>query len=164
MASTSEPLNIARPRLSPGDAVSNSFTTPIGTPDLRALRSQYAAGTSPPPNIPPRAGSAVPTPETESPRPPRMTRPGSPSSDVNALDLDDLPDEEKAKVLRRHLVSRDERMNRPVANSLPGSDAEVTQAPDQEISRKSSMQGLHPHREDTEPFPVPYHTPGADVT
>ena len=171
MTSPSKPLNIASPRAGPSDVVSGSFTTPLGTPDLRALRSHYAAGTSPPPNIPPRLASAIPTrcasplPATSSadasPRPPLIVRPGSPSSDVHIPDLDDLPHEEKAKVLRRHLVSKEERMPPPEARSSAASDAEIS---DQRTSPTSSIRRQLPQREETEPFPIPYHAPGADIT
>lgn len=88
-------------------------------------------------------------------------RPSTPSSghDAICVDLGDLPDEEKAKVLRRHLVSREERQ--------AGSESDV---PEQEISRQPSVmftQGssIQPHRrQDTDPFPVPYDAPGADIT
>lgn len=74
----------------------------------------------------------------------------------SAVDLEDLPDEEKAKVLRRHLVSKD---NRAGSN---GSEGSASTGP----SRKSSNAQLRApmRREDTEVFPVPYHAPGADVT
>jgi solute carrier family 36 (proton-coupled amino acid transporter) len=62
-------------------------------------------------------------------------------------DIADLPDEEKAKVLRRHLVSQEER---DVDDSAP--------------SRQSSSSQLRLRQEHTEAFPVPYHAPGADVT
>jgi proton-coupled amino acid transporter len=71
-----------------------------------------------------------------------------------------LPDEEKAKVLRRHLVSKVERMPPPEARSSAASDADVS---DQRTSRTSSIR-KRPPREDSEPFPIPYHAPGADIT
>lgn len=177
MTSPSRPVNIRSSQPSPqAEGVSSSFAyTPIGTPDLRALRAQYTAANTPPPNIPPRT-TGTPTnqlrssPSTESPNarlgPNGLSgisarRPSTPSSgyDGNRVDLGDLPDEEKAKVLRRHLVSREERQ--------AGVDSDV---PEQEISRQSSMmfaQGssIQPNRrQDTDPFPVPYDAPGADVT
>ena len=176
MTSPSGPVNIGSPRPGPQypDGFLSSYTstgTPIGTPDLRALRAQYAAARTPPPNIPPRS-TGTPTnqlrsvPSTD--LPPNIhvgpygqgaisaLRPSTPSS---GYDLGDLPDEEKAKVLRRHLVSREERQ--------PGSDSDL---PEQEISRQSSVmftQGnsaAAKQRQDTDPFPVPYDSPGADIT
>ncbi|KAJ7767110.1 vacuolar amino acid transporter 4 [Mycena metata] len=179
-----------------------SLSTPYGTPDLRLLRAQYA-GTPPPPNIPPRNVAGTPverniagTPASGSPalRPQvsdtSLGLPGSFQVASNALrlplpasgrdtplsgnlDLDGLPDEEKARVLRRHLVSKEERQG-PAQNqgSTPTSELDVPLA-GPSLSRRSSgvrsnansnhtAHGVQ--REDTEPFPIPYHAPGADVT
>lgn len=161
--------------------------TPIsGTPDLRALRAAYS-GTPPPANIPTRAprsqdvvsgtpgltgagAAGEPSPQTQrlavggiSARRPGDVY-GTPGSDAmnassSAVDLEDLPDEEKAKVLRRHLVSKD---NRAGSNGSEGSEGSASTGP----SRKSSNAQLRApmRREETEVFPVPYHAPGADVT
>ncbi|KAK7006100.1 aa-trans domain-containing protein [Favolaschia claudopus] len=183
MSSPSKPLNIA---ISPPPdrdtlGVPGSLSTPYGTPNIQQLRAQYA-GTPPLPNIPPRRApdsDASPLPST----PPRnalkpqesdpsirtTSQPGSfqgggiaalrPASRSNTpnngseaeLTLEDLPDEEKARVLRRHLVSKQEREgDTPVAG---GSGSR----------RSSDTQPAHVQQE-TEPFPIPYHTPGADVT
>ncbi|KAI0067192.1 hypothetical protein BV25DRAFT_1795537 [Artomyces pyxidatus] len=180
MSTPTKPLDIGSPRPSPfpaigGERASGSpATTPFsGTPDLRALRAQYA-GTPPPPNIPPRTANTTPRPveslqvggavDSPSSRPSvggiSLRRPagvglgaGTPGSgsDVNILDIDDLPDEEKAKVIRKHLVSREERQ---------GNMSESEDGP----SRKSSRSHIRIRREDTEAFPVPYHAPGADIT
>jgi proton-coupled amino acid transporter len=175
MTSSAKPVNITSPRLTARelDGTSGSFTgTPAGTPDLRALRAQYVAASTPPPNIPKRTGtpasqtryvSSSLLPQSDSaPTTPRLVpgglggisarRPSTPSSgnEVNPPEIADLPDEEKAKVLRRHLVFREER------------------TPEQERSRKSSVtfvqgdSGLR--RQDTDAFPIPYDAPGADVT
>ncbi|KAJ7168621.1 vacuolar amino acid transporter 4 [Mycena filopes] len=92
------------------------------------------------------------------------------------IDLDDLPDEEKARILRRHLVSKEERQGAagPSQNQggTPTSELDVPLG-GPSLSRRSS--GVHSsansnktghgvQREDTEPFPIPYHAPGADVT
>ena len=151
-----------------------------GTPDLRAIRAHYAgtpplpnipprSSASVSGSVTPRASepligrSSTPIPVSASPiggisaRRPGVqgsSTGGTPASggDANtfAVDLDDLPDEEKAKILRRHLVSRNVR-----SGSWSGGN----------VSRRSSagqMRGLR--REDTEQFPVPYHALGADVT
>jgi proton-coupled amino acid transporter len=193
MSTPSRPVNISVPRRGPSDApdgIPASFSTPIGTPDLRALRAHYA-GTPPPPNIPPRGTAQLP-PRTGSPAAPLVPpaepsplrappqaiggisaarRPDTPASGQQTpatLDLDDLPDEEKAKVLRRHLVSKDERQNRAgEARSNTGSDLEVPQGSNPGSAgspRSSSFGSNHLQREDTEPFPIEYHAPGADVT
>ncbi|KZT29829.1 hypothetical protein NEOLEDRAFT_1084677 [Neolentinus lepideus HHB14362 ss-1] len=92
------------------------------------------------------------------------TRPsGSPSSSsAEGLMLDALPDEEKAKVLRRHLVSREERDRQRAegeTSSLNGRGIDVSAG----TSRRSSTV-FRLTREDTEPFPIPYQSPGADIT
>lgn len=82
--------------------------------------------------------------------------PGTPGSGSDIALLDDLPDEEKARILRKHLVSRGERLQ----DSPRGSIAPL---PDNGLlSKRSSVSQLR--REDSEPFPVPYHAQGADVT
>ncbi|THH09144.1 hypothetical protein EW146_g8775 [Bondarzewia mesenterica] len=193
MTSPSKPVNITSPRIPLRGGLDSTpsgspFTGAAATPDLRALRAQYA-GTPPPPNIPPRLSvsnnPAVPssgtlTPRASEPLPLGGTasetrsvavggisarRPaglgvsvsGTPGggSDGNPVDIDDLADEEKAKILRRHLVSREERGG----GARPG-----TNGSEEGMSRKSSVGEFRLRRKDTEAFPVPYHAPGADVT
>ena len=95
--------------------------------------------------------------------PARRPTPGTPGSGQFDNPFDELTDEEKARILRRHLVSREERQivgpDQPVAgtSSRPGSDSG-------EVSKRSSSSQLRLQREDTEPFPVPYDAPGADIT
>lgn len=67
--------------------------------------------------------------------------------------LDEMTDEEKARVLRRHLVSREERAQVHGDASSSRSDSGQSMRSSQAIQR-----------EETEPFPVPYHAPGADIT
>lgn len=185
MSSPSKPVDISSPRRErppvPAAHTPPNFGTPISaSPTPRLLRAQYT-GTPPPPNVPLRGvtptGTRRPSASTanitlpnfdassSSPRlslgsfqVPRQTSgtPGNATPGDNPLD--DLTDEEKAKVLRRHLVSRAERQNRPELSEQPsGSNAG-------NISKRSSMSHVHVEREDTEPFPIPYHAPGADVT
>ncbi|KAF7336952.1 Aa-trans domain-containing protein [Mycena venus] len=189
MTSPSKPVQISkRPPIDPVDGVSGSLSnsTPYGTPGIHLLRAQYA-GTPPPPNIPPRN---IPTPSlrpqvsdnSQVPSQPGSFQgqggisaalrptPGNSETELNVNpSLDDLPDEEKARVLRRHLVSKQER---EAKSSTPASELDVPldgpSGADGPRSRRSSS-GTHTpqqgvRREDTEPFPIPYHTPGADVT
>ncbi|KAJ7848865.1 transmembrane amino acid transporter protein-domain-containing protein [Mycena olivaceomarginata] len=76
--------------------------------------------------------------------------------ELSNVNLDDLPDEEKACVLRRHLVSKDER-------EPPAAELEVPLAGGSGSRWSSSGANTPLRRGDTEPFPIPYHTPGADV-
>ncbi|KAH9998794.1 transmembrane amino acid transporter protein-domain-containing protein [Russula compacta] len=151
-----------------------------GTPDLRSFRAQYI-GTPPLPNIPPRTGTSTPRPST--PRPSTSMEPlvfagggprhvpavggisarrpagyglglddHNPSPDLT-VDVESLQEEDKVKVLRKHLVSREERQG----NNNNGSEAA--------LSRQTSTSNLaHELVEEADAFPVPYHTPGADIT
>ncbi|KAF8199664.1 amino acid transporter [Pholiota molesta] len=170
MTSPSQPVPIRSPPRrgfalptadSDGLQVGSHGTTPIGTTDLRALRAQYA-GTPPLPNIPLRnTGTpssrrdswSIPAPTDGSPRRPGPSalgglsatrQPNAATSDpsVPPIDLDDLPDEEKAKVLERHLSSA----------------ASLLEVP------SGSESGRTLSDEDSEPFPIPYDAHGADVT
>lgn len=178
MSSPSKPVNIVSPRFSStpvtgtpsGRRDSRShFGTPA-TPDLRSLRAQYV-GTPPLPNIPPRTGTSTPRPSAPTEplvfpgeglsRVPSVSGISARRPDVVGLgldrvstpdptaDVDSINEGDKVKVLRKHLVSREER------------EGNNSKAP----SRKSSTsQFARPRQEDTEAFPVPYHTPGADIT
>ncbi|KAF5367185.1 hypothetical protein D9758_003891 [Tetrapyrgos nigripes] len=171
MTSPSTPVNIRfRPQSTDLDSETagqpGSFVS--GSPGLRALRAQYS-GTPPrgleipPRNIPSRSetplagsvpgGDTLPARNTSNPSNPP---PGSPAN--VPVDLDDLPPEEKARILGRHLVSKEER-----ERELHEEGTSNVVAPS--TSRRSS--GSNPPvlaREDTEPFPIHYDAPGADVT
>lgn len=188
MTSPSQPVAIKSPRFAPAeptDGISSSYTTPIGTPNLHALRAQYA-GTPPMPNIPPRGSTPAqrngsPAVSLVNPDAPSPLRPGpqaiggltataaknsnssgSGAETPSAVDLEGLPDEEKAKIVGRHLVSKTERQNTP-GN---GSDLEVPQSSETGTSARRPSSGQSSVREvqDSDPFPIPYHAPGADVT
>lgn len=168
-----KPMNIGSLRQTP-DALDGSPSV-SGSPSARMLRAQYT-GTPPLPNIPTRSsqtpigtprGLGIPgsLPGGEGPSSRRVsigglaTRPpGTPGSGSDIALLDDLPDEEKARILRKHLVSRQERLQ----DSPRGS---ISPLPDNGLlSKRSSASQLRVQREDSGPFPVPYHAPGADVT
>lgn len=160
----------------------------MGTPELRALRAQYAAMGTPPSNIPPRGNtpmarsgssgiSLVPPSDASVPRPgPQAVGgisagkgPGTPGSGAETPglpDLDGLPDEEKLKVLRRHLVSKEERQNR--FGEVPADLISNLSVPETTARSRRSSSGegtsAQVQREDSEPFPIPYHAAGADVT
>ncbi|KAH9945045.1 transmembrane amino acid transporter protein-domain-containing protein [Epithele typhae] len=186
MSSPSKPFDIPSPRR--GQLVHPNATPPVaGTPNFgtglsaspspRFLRAQYT-GTPPLPNIPPRSGATPigtpsstapflpgPSAEASSSNPAFLLRPGSgtPGSDANPFD--DLTDEEKARILRRHLVSRDQRQNnRPVTPDIPPSASSQHGSQSGNLSHRSSASHIRLQREDTEPFPVPYDAHGADIT
>jgi len=192
MASPSQPVAIRSPRLLADERseISSSLVTPIGTPaDFRALRAQYT-GTPPIlPNIPPRGSTPArsganpllpasdPSPRRPGPQPvggisalaagnsnPSWAGNGSETPPV--IDLEALPDEEKAKVLRQLLSFRQERQkNGSEGKSMAGSGQDSPHDSEQVASSISSSFGAKGiPQADSEPFPIPYHAPGADVT
>ncbi|PPQ89338.1 hypothetical protein CVT25_003175 [Psilocybe cyanescens] len=202
MTSPSQPLDIKsnnRPVPNDLDTQPSSYTPSQGTPDLRALRAQYA-GTPPLPNIPMRgtgtptnrAGAAsssaslLSTPMTNDPSPLRpgpqavsglsatrqnVTNSSDSTIPTSIADLDDLPAEEKVKVLERHLVAKEQRTKaahdgttKSVVGSVQDPAVGTTTATDVDPlhSRRSSAGATQ--RVDMEPFPIPYDAPGADVT
>ncbi|OJA18949.1 hypothetical protein AZE42_09772 [Rhizopogon vesiculosus] len=184
MSSPSRPVNIGSPRQA--NVFHSGSLTPTGTPDVRLWRAQYT-GTPPVPNIPPRftpgsvsSGSPglnmpsqpeligraylYPTGQNSPARPSSAGTPGS-GVDSGTLDLDNLPDEDKAKVIRRHLLTREERQ-RGDMNSISGSYRDARFSNEDVPSDGSSTPVRSPaiQREETEAFPIPYEAPGADIT
>lgn len=197
MSLPSKPVNIRSPKPDTNDEqdeVSGSFNprgpSPVGTPDLRAMRTAYG---TPPPNIPLRIGTPR---DTASPlllqattsginsRKATPALPATASADPHPhdhniatgsgpatrtltpaliTDVEDLPDEEKAKIVRKHLVSKGERQKR---HSNPASEHEHAEdrATSAQSTRPPSVAGRQHARVDTDLFPVPYDAPGADVT
>lgn len=100
-----------------------------------------------------------------------MNAPGGPGSGTRTPasgyenPFEELTDEEKARILRRHLVSKEEREHQLDRKSSFGSFADRGEGPS-----KSKWQAINTGRdpiltrEDSETFPIPYHTPGADLT
>lgn len=182
MTSPSEPVNITSPRQPARIDLAGS-----SSPNVRVLRAQYA-GIQTPPNIPARATTPIGTPNIGrsspflrpqsqpgeiSPSTPRIpiggitaTRPAagiSPASLTNPNAQDDMSEEDKVRVVRRHLVSRQERQMTPQDDShSPGDSSTPSDAGT--LSKRSSASHMRTQREDTNPFPVPYHAHGADVT
>lgn len=130
--------------------------TPQGTPHLRSLRAQF----DPPPFDLPLRNSAAPS-SSETPHlsssPARNPLGRRDQGTPSPATLEDLSDTEKAKVIRRHLVSRDERVysasvegdtsrpSTPLGSAVPGVSSTIP-------------------RQDSEVFPIPYDVPGGDIT
>ena len=131
--------------------------TPRGTPLSRSWRAQLG---TPPLEIPPRTGSPFGTstpPLAGSFVPGRspLVRRGSATPSLNPAVLDELTDSEKAKVLRRHLVSREER----------GQSQQVVDGATSQVASSYGSAAAGPSRRtDSEAFPIPYDVPGGDVT
>ncbi|KAF8176674.1 transmembrane amino acid transporter protein-domain-containing protein [Mycena galopus ATCC 62051] len=172
MSSPCKPVHISNPSsVDPAERVGvpgPCFSSTRGTSDIRLLR----AGSTPPPNIRPRNISTPSLQPQISDHSPAPSHAGSfqggmaalrpaPNNDsdaeLNNINLDGLPDEEKARVLRRYLVSKDQRE----AESTLLSELEVPFGP---TAVGSGSRSPHVQMGDTEPFPIHYHTPGADVT
>ncbi|KAG9030225.1 neutral amino acid transporter [Tulasnella sp. JGI-2019a] len=154
-----------------------------GTPPPNIPQRPFAPPTSSSPfrqNLVPLGASPAGTPRSfaPSPRPSRPTTPrpnvggfsqpgsfdpsdsrGSRSGTPGLQELDDLPPEEKARVLRRHLVSREERSRQEQDEERESLGPELSGGSTTPTGRPGSVQ-----RMDTEPFPIPFNAPGGDIT
>ncbi|KAG8908140.1 neutral amino acid transporter [Tulasnella sp. 403] len=157
------PRNI--PPRSLGPPISSSpYRVPVGgasTPrgSFSYSRSPYGSRPSTPRNGPSGRSTPDPYARPES----RQSASGAPGAT-----LDELPDEEKARVLRRHLVSREERGRADddggsAVGQPSGAAASSALNVPGVASSRASIAGSH-HRLDTEPFPVPFDAPGGDIT
>lgn len=173
MTSPSKPLSIknagvVRGGYGLGESVTASFAnSAIGTPDVRSRRQGLQFAGTPPPNIPPRARAIIPgtaspsvslppsdihTPQRGGPSTFGGISAARPSGSQTPVDVDDLPEEEKIKVLRRHLALHQDRPLGETSSAI-GTDAEV---PDSDSRARTPSTA--------EPFPIPYYASGADVT
>lgn len=186
MSSTpSGPVNIGSPVRSLRDIGDEDATD---APNFRQRRQQYGtppAGTTiprfrgTPGNLTPIAmGSPARSP------PPaelfRNPRPASPiergllravsAADVAKIPshaLPELSEEERMKVLQRHLVSRDQRFGDEQTRSqgpsrVPSFYPEASEHPSNKSSRASSF--YHREEDESDIFPLPFSAPGGDVT
>lgn len=183
MSSPSQPVDISSPRLQPGsqEVLVGTPASQSHTPDLRALRAQFG---TPPVNLPPRPHSRTegdPEHSTSASFTGRGLASGSGLQSRGVSEgstlrpvvgggngdgdtppsrgerPEELPEDEVARVLRRHLVSREERNNRVEARAAEALDAAGISA-----GAPSPPQG--PRRQDSEAFPIPFSAPGGDVT
>jgi solute carrier family 36 (proton-coupled amino acid transporter) len=180
MSSPSKPLSIASPRLGP-QIDNDTEETASQTPDLRHLRQQF--GTPPVwAAIPPFRSSGAATPlavgslargsSSTDVRPLNIRPIGSPlaadmitgtNTPLEVSDLATLDEEEKIKVLRRHLVSRAQRLGQSQQSSRRPSIHEPNF--NRAHSRQPSLPASPgPSRDNSEPFPLPYNAPGGDIT
>lgn len=100
-----------------------------------------------------------------------MSAPGGPGSGTRTPasgyenPFEELTEEEKVRILRRHLVPREQREQQLERKSSFGSLTDRGEGPS--MSKwQSPNTGRDPAltRDGSEPFPIPYHTPGADLT
>jgi len=140
----SSPIPISPPSDAPSSHADDSKSA---SRSVSRKASGLAAPSTPRLSSSPRVPSALG--QGTGARRPSSIAPSIPSG-VN-VDLDELTNEDKAKVLRRHLVSRAERNREdPPLASSPAASTAISQA--------------NPEPDNGEPFPVPYDTPGGDVT
>ena len=81
--------------------------------------------------------------------------------------LPELSEEDKMRVLQRHLVSRDQRFGDESSRSqgpsrVPSFYPEDSEHPSNKSSRASSV--YHREEDESDVFPLPFSTPGGDVT
>lgn len=195
----SQPVGI--PRSPRNDELRRATSSADATAQATLAAYLNPGGITPPPNIPPRAGSrqgfssspvlggaAIPSPflsGTSTPIPgldlAHVPIPGgSQETPVRGrtptlMDLDTLPDEEKARILRRHLVSREERgesvsrRDTTPAEQQPGGRPRIGNTvhfPSDEpvlLADERSITPLQGSEDDAE-FPIPYSTHGGDIT
>jgi len=168
MSSPSEPLPIASPRLRQpidnGDEENDQQT-----PDLRQLRQQFGTppvGTTIPPFRTPGSLTHIAIGSPLRPSSSAEVRPLGTSTPLETPDA--LGDDEKIKILRKHLVSREERMGHSKNNSRHSSrrpsvheNGSSQRTPSRHESRPSAP---GPSQPNSSPFPIPYHAPGGDIT
>ncbi|PVG04470.1 hypothetical protein CPB86DRAFT_748063 [Serendipita vermifera] len=186
MSSPSKPLSIGspQPRRQINDESEENATNNV---DLRQLRQQF--GTPP-------VGTTIPpfrSPGTHTPL--AVGSPARPSSSVdNRLlglrgtpqlnpfdpgtgantptvlpDTSQLDEEEKIKVLRRHLVPREQRLGHSRGESSQSQHSSRRPSIHEQPNKSSSKQPSRPPspgllRENSETFPLPYNAPGGDIT
>ena len=96
-----------------------------------------------------------------------MQAPGGPGSGTRTPasgyenPFEELTEEEKVRILRRHLVSREQREHQLDRKSSFGSFNDRGEGPSRS---KWQSPGVARDPEDSEPFPIPFHAPGADST
>ena len=123
-----------------------------------------------------------PSPTTGRPLTPRTGGSSTPLANNSVSgspgrNADEITDEEMARVLRRHLVPRSERIGQgrsgnqtPIGDLELGNVLEDTGATSRRASMHSSgeassrTQSYQPQRADSETFPIPYDAPGGDIT
>lgn len=183
-----KPVNIGSPVRSLRDIGDDEASD---TPNIRQLRQQY--GTPPPGTTIPRyrgtPGTSTPIgigSPVRSPPPAELfrnsPRPVSPMEHgllgaVSVTDvtkpsfaaLPDLSEEDKRRVLQRHLVSRDQRFGDEPSSSAgpsrtpsfhPSFHPEVSDHP----SNNSTTPSVYHEEDESEVFPLPFSAPGGDVT
>ncbi|KAH8118946.1 hypothetical protein DFH11DRAFT_1722531 [Phellopilus nigrolimitatus] len=167
----SKPLNISSPKHAPDDLLTASGSPSqqsFGTLTGRLVCSSTPS-TPPIANIPPRMGYSSPTfagpaslgarsfrthtPQTGGSSTPTVVVGESPTS--AHPHLEDVTDEEMARVLVRHLVLRRAPDSDDAGPTLSADAVGSRCVSASETSSAHNVSGLAPQREDSEPFPLP---------
>jgi len=170
MSSPSKPVSIGSPRIRrrEEDGIEENVTQ---TPDLRQLRQQFGtppAGTTIPPYRTPGSLTQAVLSSSFRPSSAAELRPQGTVTPLETADASALGEDERMKILRRHLVSREERLGHSTTHSRPSSK----RASIHENQTSQNIPSIHPSRPPSPgpshssptPFSIPYHAPGADVT
>lgn len=151
---------------------SSALTAALESPQPQGLSHQGSGSLSRPPISRDDSGTSALRNGAASTSAPKD---GDKAGESSFSNLADVPDEEKARVLRRHLVSADERgasSPTPGGQSPAGSGINMggtpTRAEFDDILGESGVSGYgsidaHP-KDDSDQFPIPYDAPGGDVT
>ncbi|WVQ66001.1 uncharacterized protein L199_004179 [Kwoniella botswanensis] len=158
--------------VSSGNTTQNksALTTSLNSP---SLSRQSSSGNIPRPTTLSRDNSG-----TSTPRKGKEVENDGGAGDSNFSNLADIPDEEKAKVLGRHLVSAEEREQSktatpneggvggttPTKEDGAGSGNASVNASGVERAAESGVTSGYGSTEDNEQFPIPYDAVGGDVT
>lgn len=150
------------------DSLIGRKTSPAPQNTTSALTAQL--GSSPNPHPPPPRKASRPNLDQDDSA---VLTPKGSGHDSSFSNLADIPIEEKAKVLRRHLVSAEERRvsvtspsngNTPGGMPSPGDASPVGAHGDSGMQGGSSGSQEIEERDESQSFPIPYDAPGGDVT
>jgi len=138
----------------------------VQTPDLRQLRQQFGTppvGTTIPPFRTPGSLSHTAIGSPLRPSSSAAVRSHGTGTPLETADVPALGDDEKIKILRKHLVSREERMGHSTNTSrLSSRRPSVHENQGSRLETHPSTPG--PSQSNSSPFPTPYHSPGGDIT
>ncbi|WOO77782.1 Vacuolar amino acid transporter 3 [Vanrija pseudolonga] len=154
-----------RPSMAAGAAAEGGDSNGLGTRTAVSARSTSSALTAsrgPTPNPATTGDDDNPFDESEAGA-------STPAAGESAFsNINEVPDEEKARVLRRHLMTADERGSKsstPARRVSPaGSPGGGSIAPSDPPGESSVSAYGSTSRRDDDAFPIPYDAPGMDVT
>jgi solute carrier family 36 (proton-coupled amino acid transporter) len=166
MSSPSKPLSIGSPR--PRQPIDDGDDENIVyTPDLRQLRQQFGTppvGTTIPPFRNPGSLSHTAIGSPLRPSSAAGARSHGTGTPLETADVPALGDDEKIKILRKHLVSREGRMGHSENTSRLSSRRPSVHESQGQSRHETRPSTPGPSQPNSSPFPIPYHAPGGDIT